>query len=240
MPKAADHAGRRFGSLVAVARDGHIVHGGQRKIAWACRCDCGNSTRVHAGALTSGQTRSCGCLGGGRTHGASDTAIYGVWHAMRQRCLNPSDATYQEYGGRGISVCQAWGDFARFLSDMGPRPEGYTLDRIDNDGPYSPENCRWAPPVVQANNRRSNVAVTAFGETLTLAKWARRAGITSSCLRHRLKSGWTPEDAVSRPSSRSLNNGKRCNLRQVLKGQGGHVDSRPAARTGGASQGARA
>ncbi|HET9304841.1 MAG TPA: hypothetical protein VFO46_02330 [Candidatus Sulfotelmatobacter sp.] len=133
-------------------------------------------------------------------HGYRRTAIYGIWSKAKGRCENPSDAAYPRYGGRGIVMCERWRQsFAAFLADMGPRPIGGTLERKNNDGPYSPDNCVWGTRTDQANNRRSNRIICAKGKSQTAMQWSRETGISENLIRCRIDQlGWTPDEAVSR------------------------------------------
>ena len=161
-PRALNSAmptpGQRFGRLTAIKR----IAG-----KWRCRCDCGKVVRVFRENLTSGHTRSCGCLARDVTarrnrdnarHGHcknnQSTKIYRVWSSMLERCRSPQHHAYDRYGGRGITVCDRWLVFENFLADMGECPSGYSLDRINNDGNYEPSNCRWATDSEQNKNRR--------------------------------------------------------------------------------------
>ena len=129
------------------------------------------------------------------------TPTYSSWAMMLDRCRNTNNKRYHRYGGRGIKVCERWLAFDNFLADMGERPSTeLTLDRIDNDGNYEPSNCRWANRKQQANNRSSNHLISAFGETLTLAQWCEKTGLSHPTIHNRLKRGWPPEKALNRPS----------------------------------------
>lgn len=161
--KPHELTGQRFGRLVATE---FIL--AKPKSAWICKCDCGGEAIVTTAKLRAGLTRSCGCfqredLGNRRrTHGMRRTPEYACWCHLKARCLNPRNPAYASYGGRGITVCDRWKDsFENFLADMGPKPHpNLTLDRINNDGPYSPDNCRWTSYAVQLNNRRPSVQRT--------------------------------------------------------------------------------
>lgn len=131
-----------------------------------------------------------------RTHGMFGTPTYASWADMIQRCTNPRRRRYADYGARGISVCDRWRKFEHFLADMGTRPEGFELERNNNDGNYEPGNCRWATPTEQSNNRRSSHWLTVAGQTHTISEWARLTGIRASKIFKRLKRGWSPEKAL--------------------------------------------
>lgn len=132
-------------------------------------------------------------------HGRSNTPIYNLYRAMRSRCENPNSDAYADYGGRGITVCERWLSFENFYSDMGDRPDGFSIDRIDNSKGYSPDNCRWADRKTQARNKRGLRMITAFGKTMPMCEWSDKSGIKLSTIWARLKKGMPPEEAVSKP-----------------------------------------
>ena len=182
--KAVDLAGKKFGRLTAVERNGATKSG---NAVWRCRCDCGSESDVESSKLTSGKTKSCGCLMKDeaakrmKTHGMSKTPTWYSWDAMVRRCTDESFEPYKRYGGRGIKVCESWMRFENFLADMGERPEGTTLDRRDNDKGYEPDNCRWATFEEQSNNRGDyNLKVERGGENITVAQLAEIDGVSLS------------------------------------------------------------
>ncbi len=196
----ASLVGQRRGRLVVQAFDGlgecYALH------RWRCLCDCGTEKTLTYAALRKSQ--SCGCLlreitvARSTSHGLcrKEAGSYRSWKDMRARCNNPNDSDYSDYGGRGISVCDAWADFARFFDDMGSRPSAHSLDRIDVNGNYEPTNCRWATDTEQANNKRNNLRLEMAGVTKTLAQWCAEFGISRTKVRYRIKIGWPLELAL--------------------------------------------
>lgn len=186
--------GRRYGMLVVTGYAGGAY--------WTCRCDCGRECRSWVSQLTSGKKKDCGCLWAKRRvkHGLSRTAEKNVHTMMLQRCYNPKHDSYKDYGGRGIRVCGRWrgrNGLVNFVADMGRRPSPkHKLDRKDNDGPYSPENCRWATEPQQQRNTSRNVNVTWDGRTMCLKDWAKEIGIGYQTLVYRVRT-WGLEKAMT-------------------------------------------
>lgn len=133
-------------------------------------------------------------------HGMRRTKVYGVWCSMLSRCRNPANAAWANYGGRGIAVCERWEDFTLFLADMGSPGPGQSLDRIDNDRGYGPENCRWADRSTQGQNKRNNRLLSVGDLTLTMSAWADRSGLNIGTIHARLKKGWPVDAAVTTPT----------------------------------------
>jgi hypothetical protein len=195
-------AGQRFGRLVVIGRSGSSPV--SRNATFLCRCDCGRETVKPGSHLRSGHTQSCGCFGevASVTHGESGRAgrrspEYSVWAKMIGRCTNPREKRWADYGGRGIQVCERWRQFENFRADMGDRPAGMTIERIDNNGNYAPSNCRWATDHEQKRNMRSNVNLTFNGRTMCATDWARELGMRVVTLHCRIRRGWSTERALT-------------------------------------------
>jgi len=209
--RGVDLTGRRFGRLVVLGL-GPRGRRGVRK--WLCRCDCGTEKPIRGGALTWGETVSCGCFQREQvaalarrrsTHGhaarGAASRTYKTWNAMLQRCTNPKSPNWARYGGRGIAVCRRWYLFENFLADMGERPPGKSIDRYpDKNGNYEPSSCRWATAREQLRNTRRNKWLTVGGEPIVLTEAASRAGISINGLKARLAKGWSPDDAATAPT----------------------------------------
>ncbi len=202
MGRFVDLTGVRFERLTVVSE-----HGRQNgHVTWLCRCDCGNETVACSGDLKQRKTRSCGCLHNEmvaqitKSHEMANTRLYNIWANMKQRCSNPNASSYEDYGGRGITICDEWLDPDNFFKWA--LSSGYdkklTLDRIDVDGNYEPSNCRWVTVKKQNNNRRSNHNLTFNGETHNMQEWSEITGISRSAIKGRLNRGWTIEEALTK------------------------------------------
>ena len=205
--KKIDLTGQRFGRLVVKERCGTSKDG--QKI-YLCQCDCGNIKKIPSGRLRSGTTKSCGCLSKEMSkeritkvstkHGWRRTRLYGIWFDMRQRCYNEKDIGWHLYGGRGIKICDEWLKSFIAFRDWA-LSHGYaddlTIDRIDVNGDYCPDNCRWITYKEQGNNRRTCIYVTINGETKSVTEWCEYNGVNRMKAYSRIKKGWKPEDAVS-------------------------------------------
>lgn len=198
---AADRIGKRFNRWIVLSIVERLVGGGARILA---RCDCGLEKIVILNNVTSGNSRSCGCLARethSRTHGLSATRMYNLWVSMRDRCENPKNKSFHRYGGRGIAVCERWrASFEAFALDMGPRPPGksngralYSIERDDNDRGYEPGNCRWATQKEQQHNTRRNVWLEHDGIKMIATDWAKRLNISRQRMQQRIAQGLCPE-----------------------------------------------
>lgn len=211
-----DITGQKFGKLT-VLKTSHKDSRGEWH--WLCRCDCGNLKTVSGNKLRSGNTISCGCVQRGlrssgvlrRSHGMTNSRLYVAWRNMKSRCGNPKNIEFNSYGGRGISICEAWKNSFEAFSDWALShgyAENLTLDRIDVNGNYCPENCQWITDKEQRLNTRRSHSVTAFGVTKTIKEWSDWSGLGYDTIRNRLVySGWSPEDAVSAPVQRKKKKG---------------------------------
>lgn len=209
MSTRLDLVGCRFGRLVVINEATPI----KRHRRWNCRCDCGTVVTVYQTCLRSGNTKSCGCLCPDISrekftiHGENNrnSRLHSIWNGMLGRCRNSNDPRYEDYGGRGISVYPDWENYLSFKDWA--LTHGYsddlTLDRIDVNGNYYPENCRWATRYEQQNNMRSNTFITFNGKTLTLAQWSREIGVKYTTLVTRWRRGWSVERMLTTPSQKT-------------------------------------
>lgn len=206
--KPCPMAGGRFGRLT-VLEFSHSKNGKH----WRCRCDCGGEITTSTSRLNSGKARSCGCLleesrkknlrpGSNKTHGMSRHPLDNVFDNMIKRCYRPGYRRYENYGGRGIGICDEWmssrAAFYIWALDHGYQP-GLTIDRIDVDGDYEPSNCRFVDSVTQMNNTTRNRNLTWKGKTQTVAQWAREIGVRGQALQHRVTRGWSVERIFTQP-----------------------------------------
>ena len=198
--------GETFGRWTVLAFAGYGDREQLSKNAmWSCVCECGTKRDVLGRNMIYGLTKACGCVSSemttrrNKTHGMSESVEYTAWVSMWGRVrAKEGDKDFARYGGRGIACCDRWKSFEAFYEDMGPRPPGHSIDRIDNDLGYSPENCRWTTAKRQARNRVSSRIVSAFGESLPLADWAERFGVQYQMLWARIfVLNWSPEEALT-------------------------------------------
>jgi len=204
--KQFDLSGMRFGNLKVIKLgDYYLDESGHKRRKWICKCDCGNTKMALSHELISGRIKSCGCLkhkSYHTTHGLSKTRLYRIWSNIKSRCNNPRVDCYENYGGRGISICEEWAnDFNKFY--QWAMNNGYsdnlTLERINNDGNYMPSNCKWTTSKEQSRNKRVNVFITYNGRTMTQKDWSCELGGSPSLVSNRLRRGWSKEKAVSTP-----------------------------------------
>ena len=199
MATLIDLTGNTYGLLTVTE---HLGVRGRRVHYWKCECACGGTSEVSGGNLKKGSTKSCGCLNvaseRNKKHGMSNSTEYHIWNTMKSRCTNPNKSNYHNYGGRGISYSNEWASFENFYKDMGSRPDGMSLDRIDNDGDYSPENCRWATQYEQDRNTRVNRHITFKGKTMIMQDWADQLSISVQGLKSRIDDlKWPLERALT-------------------------------------------
>jgi hypothetical protein len=220
MPKAVLHkngrfidmAGQAFGMLSVI----DLAESRKNKSFWNCECTCGVRIQVAGNSLRTGNTKSCGCTRMQKFHAAAriattkhgmyGTPVYRTWQSILARCDKPSHKSYKDYGGRGIKVCESWRDFSTFFADMGDRPLGTSIERIDNNKGYEVGNCEWKTAKHQARNRRNSRHITAFGETKLLVEWQEdpRCAVWGDTLSYRISQGWEIESAISTPPLRKI------------------------------------
>lgn len=195
--KQIDVIGKKFNHLTVLQDVGR--HKRDRKIL--CLCDCGKKHTAVKSAVTRGGTKSCGCNLFKYEHKimVSKHPYYKVWIGLRARCYNVTDKNYEDYGGRGIIVCDRWlNSFMNFVKDMGIKPsKKHSVEREDNDDNYTPANCKWGLPIEQQNNKRSNIKITYKGKTQNLSQWSREIGINRETLKSRLRKGWEIDKVFS-------------------------------------------
>lgn len=200
-----DITNQRFGRLVTIKR---VIPEGETKNKWLCKCDCGNQCLVETSELRNGRVKSCGCLKKeldshrNMTHGLSATSLHKKWRGIKDRCLNPNCKDYKNYGGRGIKICPEWQNSFEVFRDWA-LANGYseelTIERIDVNGNYEPNNCCWIPFKEQAKNRRSTHFITFNDETHNIREWAEITGIKESTIHFRIRSGWSIEETLTTP-----------------------------------------
>lgn len=203
MSKQIDIAGKRYGLLVPLYRVENDKYG---RSAWMCKCDCGTKKVISANDMRSGKTRSCGCLEkynrsifgtrSKRTHQMKNTRIYHIWQGAKNRVFNQNDKHWPDYGGRGITMCKEWATSFECFRDWAfanGYSENLTIDRIDVNGDYCPENCRWVTKADQQRNKRNNRYYTYNGKTQLIPAWAKEFGVTDSTIRSRIRRGEKPE-----------------------------------------------
>jgi hypothetical protein len=198
-----DRVGMRFGKLEVIKRVPNLPH---ERAKFLCKCDCGNEYIAMSNALFTGNTSSCGCYRKSGdyniTHGLSHTKIFKTWNNMIQRC---KDKKNKNYSGRKIKVCKRWYNIYKFIKDMGlPPSQKHSIDRINNNGNYTPSNCRWATKIEQCNNTRRNQFITFNNNTKTIAEWSKITGLSFNAIKYRIGAGWDVKKALETPSNRPI------------------------------------
>ena len=191
-----DLIGQKFGDLTVIG----LGDKADTTYLWDCQCECGKIITTRGDRLKEGMPTSCGCKpreNKSKIHGKHLHPMYSTWCGMHSRCYNIKQKTYENYGGRGIRVCERWHDVDNFINDMGPKPSpNHKIERIDNDGDYCPENCKWATDQEQANNTRKNRFIEYQGQIKSVSEWSRIVNIDSKTISYRILHGWTPEQTL--------------------------------------------
>ena len=192
---------KRYGRLLVINElPRHTVPSGVKIRKFLCKCECGQELDVFMSSLRSGHTKSCGCLNKEiiSSHGMTGTREYASWNAMHGRCNNLKSKDYKNWGGRGIEVCDSWNSFENFYKDMGDKPTpNHSIERINNDGNYCKENCRWATKKEQQRNHRGNKVLSFEGLSLTVAEWVEKTGVTRAMIDYRLAKGFSMNKVLS-------------------------------------------
>jgi hypothetical protein len=196
--------GKQFGRLTAQK----YIFTKKKQRYWLCACICGQEKTVKGSDLTSGTVKSCGCLYQDLMHHFSHTRFYTIWHSIKNRVLNKNSKDFKQYAGRGIEISEKWLKFEGFKDDMYESYQKHceefgekntSIDRINNNGNYCKENCRWATRQMQANNRRTNHLISHQGVTLTISEWSRKINVSKRSLKSRINLGWSAEEALNTP-----------------------------------------
>lgn len=195
---AKDLTGQKFNKWTVLERAENSAS--RNRVMWLCRCDCGVERVVVRHSLTAGISKSCGCHSREvtrallTTHGMTKTPLFSIWKGMRTRCHNPNSKAWPDYGGRGIGICERWDKFALFYEDMFPSySEGMTIERINNEIGYQPDNCKWVPKSEQSKNRRSVIYIDTLQGRMSISDAARLAGVSWFCMDNRAKKKWPIE-----------------------------------------------
>lgn len=195
MAKLIDLTGNKYNKLTIVERRGSDKNGHP---LWLCKCDCGNYKIYRGDKVKTGKIKSCGCLIG-QHHGLCNTRLYKIFDGMKERCYNKNKSNYKYYGARGIQICDEWlTDFIKFYvwaTENGYK-ENLTIDRIDPNGNYEPDNCRWVTKLEQANNKRNNVHITYNGKTQTISQWCNELGLKNRIVYDRKHKGWSDKECL--------------------------------------------
>lgn len=220
MSRRMELTGMTFGRLTVLGFNG--ITETKKVSTWLCQCACGNMRIARGSNLKSGITKSCGCLktevNKSRSHhGMSKTRTFRIWGGMLNRCHNKNSPLYENYGGRGIAVCERWKSFNNFLADMGEVPKGLSIERLDNNANYCPENCVWADVKVQGRNRRTNRFITFNGQKQCLKAWSEQLGISHMALSSRLKI-WPIDRALTEKREVNRRSNKRVNELETRNG----------------------
>ena len=203
MKPIINEVGNTYGRLTVLSFS-HM--NADKKACFVCLCSCGKEMITSGKLLRSGNTKSCGCIshelisGLNRTHGdcsGGKTKEYHTWRGIIGRCEDVNHKNYDLYGGRGIRVCKRWKNYANFLSDMGRKKPGYTIERIDSNGDYKPSNCKWATMKQQNNNKRNNHILEHNGKKMTISQWSDEIGVKQITLLMRIRRGWSAGEAIS-------------------------------------------